>query len=375
MRSRLLRSLLILVLVVAIVGVPALLVAFNNFRTHAIATAIAGMRPPAVPVEVATAKTEDIPKDLPGIGTLQAVHQVTVAPEVGGRVVKLFFQPGAVVHAGDPLVQLNDAPNQGDLANFQAQVRIAAVTLQRAERLVGRQYETQATVDADKAQLDEANAQVLKTEAQIAQLLVRAPFGGDLGIRQIDVGQYLSAGTAIVTLTDLSELYVNFTLPEQDRANLRIGQAVAITVDAYPNMKFPATLSTIEPQVSADTRTITVQATLANPDHRLLPGMFANAAVSLPPDKGVVVLPETAVDYSLYGDDVYILRQQQDGSFKAARTYVQTGRRFDGKVAVLKGIAAGDVVTTSGQLKLTDGALVRPTGRTDLQTPSTMPLN
>jgi multidrug efflux system membrane fusion protein len=375
MRNRLLRTLLIVVLAIAIIVVPALLVGFNAFRGHMIAKAIAGMRPPAVPVEVATATLEDIPRDLVGIGSLLAVRQVTVSPEISARVVQIFFQPGAEVHAGDKLVQLNDAPNQGDLANFQAQAHIAALNLDRAQRLVGKQFETQVTVDTDKAQLEEAQAQIAKTQAQIAQLLVRAPFDGALGIRQIDLGQYLSAGTAIITLTDLSQLYVNFTLPEQERGQLKLGQPVAITVDAYPGRRFPATLTTIEPQISADTRTIMVQATLGNPGHLLLPGMFANASVSLPPQRDVVVLPETAVDYSLYGDDVFILHKQNDGSYKVTRTYVKTGRRFDGKVAVLEGVRSGDVAAASGQLKLTNDALVTPTDAKFLKAPATMPLN
>ena len=161
---------------------------------------------------------------------------------------------------------------------------------------------------ARKMQLDQADAQIEKTQAIIAQKDIKAPFSGRLGVRQIDLGQYLNPGAPIVTLTDLSTLYVNFTLPSQMTPQIAVGQKVDVTADAFPGRKFAATVSTIEPQISASTRTINIQATMANPDEALLPGMFINAAVVLPTDASEVVVPETAVDYTLYGDSVYVIR-------------------------------------------------------------------
>ncbi len=353
---------------------------YDRMRSQKMAEFFAGMKPPPIPVAAATATARDVPRFLNAVGSLYAVHQVMVAPEVGGRVTQISFQAGATVQAGDPLVQLNDKPDQGDLANFRAQARIAELNLGRSRELANRQFSPQATVDTNQAALDQAQASIAKTQAVIAQKLIRAPFGGQLGIRQIEVGQYLNAGATIVTLTDLDSLYANFTLPEQSRSQLTVGQSVQIRVDAFPGRTFEAKLTTIEPQVSADTRTIKLQATLANAEHLLLPGMFANLAVALPVEPNVVTVPETAVDYSLYGDAVFVIKE--DGTndkgqpiLKVTRTFVKTGDRFDNRVAVLSGLNPGDRVAASGQLKLQNGAVVVINDSKSLETPAVVPTN
>src|SRR5947209_4104435 len=165
---------------------------FSRFREQAIATYFANNKPPPAQVSAAEVKTEAIPRFATGIGSVSAVHQVTINPEIGGRVTKIFFEPGATVKAGDPLVQLNDAPERADLANFQAHVRWAETTLQRSSTLAQRQFEARETVDQKQSQLDQARAMIIKNEALIAQKLIRAPFSGQLGTRQIEVGQYLN---------------------------------------------------------------------------------------------------------------------------------------------------------------------------------------
>jgi multidrug efflux system membrane fusion protein len=363
-----------------IVGVLLLLVlggfyGFNRYRAQAIAGFFAHNKPPPAQIAAVTAKSEAVPRFATAIGSLAAVHQVTVTPEIGGRVTAVLFTAGATVKEGDPLVQLNDAPELGDLANYQAQAKLASISLQRSQTLAQRQVGPQETVDQNQSQLDQARAQMLKTEALIAQKLIRAPFAGRLGVRQIDLGQYLSAGMPIVTLTDLKELYVNFTLPTTDRAEIALGQKVDVTVDAFPGRAFTATITTIEPQIRADTRTMMVQATLANPDEALLPGMFVNAAVVLPPEPDRVVLPETAVDYTLYGDSVYVVREDgKDGAgkplFKAFRTPVKTGTRWADNVAILSGVTPGERVVAAGQIKLQDGAAVIVSGNPPPQPPA-----
>jgi multidrug efflux system membrane fusion protein len=349
-------------------------------RAYQTAQYFAHMPHPPTPVAAVTATEQDLPRALAGIGTLQAVHQVTVAPEVGGRVTQIFFQAGGVVQAGEPLVQLNDKPDQGDLANYRAQAKVAELNLERSRELVKRQFTPQQTVDQNQAILDQALANIAKTQAVIAQKQIRAPFTGELGIRQIEVGQYLNAGGAIVSLTDLDTLYVNFTLPEQDRSQLGVGQVVQIKVDAFPGRTFDGQLTTLEPQISADTRTIKLQATLANQEHLLLPGMFANIAVVLPVQPGVVTVPETAVDYSLYGDAVFVIHE--DGTdaagkpvLKVTRTFVKTGERFDGRVVVLSGLKPGDRVAASGQLKLNTGTQVTLGEADALVPPAKVPTN
>ena len=336
---------------------------FNAFRAQAINNAFNTMKPPPAAVSVAVAKKEAIPRYAPGIGTLQAVHQVTITSEVGGLVTKIYFQAGAQVKAGDSLVQLNDQPDQGDLANYKAQAKLADLNLTRSRELLARQNAAQATVDQNQAQLDQARAGIAKTEANIAQKLIRASFNGVLGIRQIEVGQYINAGGPVVTLTDLDNLYVNFTLPEQQRGEIAVGQKVLIAVDAYPGRTFEAALTTIEPQIDPTMRAIKVQATLANPDHALQPGMFASIRVVLPSGPDVVTVPATSVDFTLYGDSVFVVREDGKDAegkpvLKATRSFVKTGDRDKDRVAILDGVSPGDQVVTSGQLKLQSGGQV-----------------
>ncbi|MBI3515204.1 MAG: efflux RND transporter periplasmic adaptor subunit [Proteobacteria bacterium] len=354
--------------------------AYDRMRSQMTAQFFATMKPPPTQVAAVTATAQDLPRSLGAIGTLYAVHQVMVAPEVGGRVAQIFFQAGATVQAGDPLVQLNDKPEQGDLANYRAQAKVAELNLGRSKELVSRQFTPQATVDQNQAILEQAQANIARIQAMIAQKLIRAPFGGQLGIRQVELGQFLNAGGAVVTLTDLDTLYVNFTLPEQSSSQLAVGQGVQIRVDAYPGRGFEAKLTTVEPQVAAETRSIKLQATLSNPEHLLLPGMFANIAVVLPSQPDVLTVPETAVDYSLYGDAVFVIRETgRDANGKpvltATRTFVKTGERFASRVVILEGLKAGDQIAASGQLKLITGAPVVINDSTSLAPRATVPTN
>jgi multidrug efflux system membrane fusion protein len=365
---------------ILIVGVALAMVlggfyGFNRYRAQAITKFFASNKPPPAQIAAVTAKSEAVPRFATGIGSLAAVHQVTITPEIGGRVTAIQFIAGATVKAGDPLVQLNDAPERGDLANYQAQERLAAISLERSQILAQRQAGPQNTVDQNQSQLDQARAQIAKTDALIAQKLIRAPFAGRLGVRQIDLGQYLSPGVAIVSLTDLRLLYVNFTLPSTQLAEIALGQNVNVTADAFPDRTFDAKITTIEPQIRADTRTIMVQATLANPDEALLPGMFVDAAVVLPPEPDRVVLPQTAVDYTLYGDSVYVIRAAGNDPggkplLKAFRTPVKTGARWADNVAILSGVKPGERVVAAGQIKLQDGAPVIVTGNPPPQPPA-----
>jgi len=348
-------GLLLALLVGAFVG-------FNAFRTKMITQFFANNKPPPATVTAAEAKSEVIPNLLTAVGDLAAVHQVNVTSDVSGRITDIMFTAGSSVKAGSPLVQLFDGPEQGDLASFKAQATGAQLALDRAKQLASRQFGPQATADAAQATFDQASAGIAKTQAIISQKLVRAPFDGELGVRHVEVGQFLTAGTQIVSLTDLSHLYANFTVTEKDSGNLKVGQTVRIAVDAYPGRPFEGKITAIEPQIATDTRNIRVQATIANPDHILKPGMFATTTVVLPDKPAVVTVPETAVDYTLYGDSVYLIaeKKEDDGktSLSAVRTFVRTGNRIDGRAEVLSGLKPGDRVVAVGQLKLQSGAAV-----------------
>src|SRR3984893_16674401 len=222
------------------------LVGFNAFRSKMIAQFFANNKPPPSSVSVAVAKSEVIPNLLTAVGDLAAVHQVNVTSDVNGRVTEILFDAGSSVKAGTPLVQLFDSPDQGDLASFKAQATGAQLALDRAKQLASRQFGPQSTVDAAQATYDQAMAGIAKTEALISQKLVRAPFEGELGVRMVEVGQYLTAGTNIVSLTALDELYANFTVTEKDSGHLKVGQIVSIKTDAYTGQSFEGKISTIE---------------------------------------------------------------------------------------------------------------------------------
>jgi len=355
------------------------LVGFNAFRSHMIAQFFANNKPPPTPITVAEAKSEVIPNLLTAVGDLAAVHQVNVTSDVSGRITDIMFTAGSTVKAGSPLVQLFDAPDQGDLANFKAQAVVGQLSLDRAKQLAARQFGPQATVDTAQAAFDQANAGIAKTEALISQKLVRAPFDGVLGVRHVEVGQYLTAGTQIVTLTDLSQIYANLTTTEKESATLKVGQTVRVAVDAYPGRVFEGKITTIEPQINTDTRNIHVQATMDNPDHILKPGMFATTTVVLPDRAAVVTVPETAVDYTLYGDSVFLITEKKgdDGtsSLTAVRTFVRTGDRIDGRAVITSGLKAGDRVVAVGQLKLQSGSAVAISTDPPPPIPAKPPLN
>ncbi|MFZ0558509.1 MAG: efflux RND transporter periplasmic adaptor subunit [Methylovirgula sp.] len=335
---------------------------FNTFRDHMIAQFFANMHPQPIAVTTVEVKSEVLPHLLTGIGDVQAVHQVDVTTDVSGRVVKIMFEPGAHVKAGDPLVQLYDDPDLGDLAGYQAQATGAKLALDRAKALASREYGPQATVDQNQAVYDQALAGIAKTKAIISQKLIRAPFDGELGVRHVDLGQFVSTGAQIVTLTDLSQVYVNFTATEKDSALLAVGQTVHVAVDAYPSRTFVGKITTVEPQISTDTRNIRVQATIDNRDHALKPGMFATTKVVLPPLPPVLTVPETAADYTLYGDSVFLIKKEngENGKTKliAERTFVKTGERINGRVVISGAVKPGDQVVAVGQLKLQSGAEV-----------------
>jgi multidrug efflux system membrane fusion protein len=367
----------IVTLLVATVGGG--LWSYNEMKKKAIGEFFASNVPPPTAVAAVPAQQGPLAQSLVGIGTVAAIHQVQIAPEVAGRVADIMFEAGAAVKAGDPLVQLNDAEERADLASFNAQVRLWETNLARQQRLARSDFAAQATIDQNQAELDQARAGIARTEALIAQKRITAPFDGVLGIREVELGAYVSPGDKLVSLTNLDRLYVNFTLPEQARASLKVGQTVEVTVDAFPGEVFKARLTTMEPQLDANTRAIRLQATLDNPGRRLLPGMFADVHLVLPPKPDVITVPETALSRTLYGDSVFIVRDGEPASNgeptqKAVQTFVRSGEVAEGRVAILEGVRPGDLVVSSGALKLQNGAAVKVVAKEALPLPATPPV-
>src|SRR6201985_2915802 len=316
------------------------IVYFQFWKDAFLKNMFATMKPPPATVTVVEVKSEVVPNLLTAVGGLAAVHQVNVTSDVSAATPEIKCEPGSHVEAGAPLLQLFDGPEQGDLASFKAQAQGAQAALERAKQLASRQCGAQSSVDATQDTYDQAMAGIARTQALISQKLVRAPFEGELGVRMVEVGQYLTAGTNIVSLTALDALYANFTVTEKDSGARKVGQIVRIKVDAYLGRSFEGKITTIEPQIMADTRNIRVQATILNPDRILKPGMFATTTVVLPDRPPVVTVPETAVDYTLYGDSVFLITEKKgdDGktSLVAVRTFVRTGDRDEGRVEILE---------------------------------------
>lgn len=312
------------------------------------------------PIKVAVALTEQksLPQLLSAIGALEAARQVTVQSEVDGRIAQILFRPGETVRAGQSLVQLNDEPEQGELVRQTAQLTDARLKLERMQRLVPQRITSQEQLDMAQTAYDQAIGDLRKTRALIEQKLIRAPFSGVLGIRQINLGQFAHAGNPIVTLTDKRMMLVNFSLPERVFGALKNNQAIEVIVDAYPGRGFAGQITSIEPQIDASTRTIRIQATLDNSDSALVPGMFANVSVMLPARLDALTVPETAVTYSAYGNSVYVIRALKAENLTVQQVYVRAGERRNGLVVIEEGLKSGERVVVSGQVRLSNGAAV-----------------
>jgi multidrug efflux system membrane fusion protein len=344
------------IVVIAVVGIFLLLFLWRSWRNAAPPPAA----PPPTGVVATVVSPTNVPSALEAVGSLRAVREVMLAPEVAGRVTTIRFAPGQYVGAGTTLVQLNDGPERADRTAAAAKARFADLQLLRTRQLVPTGAESREMLQQRQAERDQAIAAVSQLDARLAQKRIAAPFGGQIGVRRINLGQYLNAGDTIASLTSLDQLFVDFTVPQQDLGKLTVGSEVRVTSDAWPNRAFTARLTTIEPRIAEDSRNVWVQATLANPDRALRPGMYVNAAVSLPPIPGALVVPATAIMTSAQGDSVVVIRGGNARTAgKAAMVSVTTGRRFGNSVVVAKGLKPGDVVVTEGQLRVQPGAEVK----------------
>jgi len=310
--------------------------------------------PPPTLVTAVTVQPQEAPARLEAVGALQAVHQVTLAPETAGRITEIHFEGGARVAAGTVLIQLDDRPERADRAAAQARAELAQVQLARSQKLAPTGFEPRVTTDQRRADYNAAAAAVHQLDARIAQKQVRAPFAGELGLRRVNPGQYLNPGDPVATLTALDTLFVNFTVPQQEFAKLHVGGPVEVVSDAFPGRTFAAKVNAIEPQVAGDTRNVSVQATMANPGQVLRPGMYITARLVLPPQTDVLLVPTTAIQTSASGDSLIVVRNN-----KATPVPVQTGRRIGDRVVIASGLRPGDVVVTNGQLRVQPGATVK----------------
>jgi len=344
--------LLALVVIVAVVGGLSYfqLVLKPTIVKNAISAAFAP-KPTAVAVE--EAKVEQWPPQLSAIGTLRAFQGIVVAPQVAGVVSAIHFQSGDDVPAGAPLVDLDTSVEEADLANGLAQLKNANVTLDRARALIANGNTPQSTVDAALAARDSAAASVEHTRAVIAEKTIKAPFAGRLGLRNVDLGQYVAAGVSLTTLQQLDPIYVDFSAPEGALANLAAGEETTLAVDSQPGRSFTGKVTAIDARVSADSRNVTVRAEFANPDHKLLPGMFADVTVTTGAPIDVLSLPRTAIVYSLYGNNAFVVVPAKSGDgLMVERRFIRVGATRGERIAILDGVKVGEKVVIAGQIKL-----------------------
>ncbi len=343
--------------------------------------------PPPPAVAVTRAKIETWAPRLPAIGTFRAFQEVNIAPQIGGVITAVRVESGQDVAKGALLFEIDNSVEQADLKNNLAVLKNAELSLERQRRLIQRGNTAEAKVDTAEAERDSAAAAVERVRAIITQKMLTAPFSGRLGIRKLDLGQYVSPGTTLITLQQLDPIFVDFPIPEKSLDVLRPGQVIEVEVDAYPGQIFRGEVKTIDARVANDSRNVWVRGQFANKKLQLLPGMFANVNVIAGQDQKVVTLPRTAVTYSLYGESVFVaVPDSADpaaaqaaaasadsilgaGSLvKVERRPVHTGATHEDRVAIMEGIEPGALVVSEGQLKLQSGGRVRidPSAHFDL---------
>lgn len=333
-------------------------------------------QPPAT-VSATAAREQSWSQGLEAVGTLDAVNGAEVTTESGGVIRAIHFTPGQAVKKGTVLVELNTANEQATLASLESAAKLAAVQRDRYRELAQQKLVARADVDERNTTAASAQAQVAAQRALIAQKTVRAPFDGILGIRKVNIGQFINPGDPIVSLQSLDPIFLNFTLPEQNLGNVKEGLRVHATLDALPGRTFEGRVTAIEPNVDPDTRNFAVQATLDNPDKLLRPGSFAHVAFDVGSAQKVIVVPQTAISFNPYGNSVYVIEKapppkageepaqappgapQQNGpQLVVQQRFIKTGATRGDLIAVTEGLKPGDRVATSGLLKLRNGAAV-----------------
>jgi membrane fusion protein, multidrug efflux system len=338
------------------------------------------MVPPAPTISTELARADSWVPKLPSVGSLTAIQGIDVTAQIAGVVSVISFESGQDVSAGAKLVTLDSAVEQADLASNRATLQQTELDLKRQNDLSKKAYASEATQQAAQAKRDSAAASVQRTGALVTQKTIVAPFAGRLGIRKVELGQYIAPGTAMVTLQALDPIRVDFPVPEQELSKLKVGQSVEVSVDTFPGEVFTGVIQFLDARVNLDTRTLLVRANLKNPDKKLLPGMFANISVLQDAATPRVTIPRTAITYSLFGDSVYVVKPAPPpettappspppaatgaatpatADLIAERRFVRVGDTREDRVAIVEGVAVGEQVVTSGQLKLQNGARVK----------------
>jgi membrane fusion protein, multidrug efflux system len=346
---------------VAVGGLIALIIVLVGIKALQIGKMMSTpMVMPPTTVSSATVKEEDWAPVLSAVGSISAVQGAVVSSELGGVVSQIAFENGGTAKKGDLLVQLDASAEEAQLHSAEADLELARADLERSRELVGRKVISKAEIDAAESKFKQKEGSVDQMRSMIAKKTVRAPFDGQLGIRQVNVGQMINIGQQVVPLTSLDPVFADFALPQQHLGKLTSGLDVRVTTDALPGRVFPGKLTAINSMVDASTRNITVQATLENPDHVLRPGMFAKVEVALPEKHKTLVIPGSAVSYAPFGDSVFVIDKKKDEktgkeSQVIRQQFVRIGEARGDFVAVTQGLKASEMVVSTGVFKLRNG--------------------
>jgi membrane fusion protein, multidrug efflux system len=336
---------------------------FQVFKAAMIKKFIGAMGSPPQTVSAVKAGYSEWQSKVEAIGSLRAVLGSDLSLEVAGVVDTITFNSGDDVAQGKQLLKLRAGDDAARLESLQAMADLSEITYERDQKQFKMQAVSQATLDTDAANLKNAKAQVAQQQAILDKRILRAPFDGHLGVRVVDLGQYLSAGSVIVTLQALDPIFVDFFVPQQSVDQVRLGQTVTVKVDAFRDKIFTGEISALNPKVDTGSRNLQVRAVLQNPDHKLLPGMYATVDIAIGAPLNYITLPQTAISYNPYGDTVYVVDNKgTDANGKpqliARQTFVTAGATRGDQVAVLRGVGEGDMVVTAGQIKLHNGSAI-----------------
>jgi len=353
-------------ILITLVGLIVLIGAIGGIKALQIGKMIAQGEqfvPPPEPVTTAQVQKESWESRVTAVGSLEAVQGVTVTAELTGKVVEIAFEPGSRVKAGDLLVQQDISVESAQLRAAEASMMLAKSNFDRSRQLLGQKAIAKSEYDNADAQFKEATAQADNIRAVIAKKTIRAPFSGRLGIRHVNLGQIINAGEPIVSLQSLDPIYVNFRLPQQEIARIKTGLSIRLNMEALSDQPVTGKITAISPQVDAATRNIQIQATVANPNEHLRPGMFAEVAVLLPVSDPVLAIPTTAVLYAPYSDSIFVVEDAQNekngtSEKRVRQQFVRLGEKRGDFVSILSGAEEGQTIVTTGVFKLRNGQSV-----------------
>lgn len=371
-------TLSMLLLVVVIFGS---VIGFNLFKQKMMGEYFANMPVPSFPVTTTEVTPQDWTPRIAAIGFIEPIQGINISNESSGIVRVIHFESGQQVKAGDILLELDADVEKANLRSAQGRLPAVQANLKRMRQLFTRGSVSQGQLDEALANSQELTGQVDSLKATIARRTIRAPFDGVMGIRNAFLGQYLNAGSDIARLEDISQFRIRFTIPQTRIADIAVGQSLNIFVDAYPTTPFEGEITAIEPQINPGSGVVQVQASIPNQEGKLRSGMFAKLDVQLPTQTAQTLVPQQAINFTLYGQTIYVVTEQKSDDAKAEddtvliaeQRVIEVAEREDDYARVVKGLKAGEVIVTSGQVRLSNGSHVKPVDDDSLDTPESAP--